>query len=399
MYNLKSLSIPTLLVSGKLITDDTGSHLNLDFIWLTDINIPNICLFYNPENGFTFIYSSRLNINLKQKIVSKVGKKIMFSSLTEFNKLVSSFSQKIHTLPNTDVSKIKINIENLETSHLELRCYQGRSIKHKKEIVRVKKAALEVSLGIMKLWKSLVKMRSKTTMTLVRFLKKNISLDEEAYPIICSTKHNIPILHYPRYDSQISNDSLILLDIGFKFDNYCCDITRCFPKNGKFSTEQKIIYELVLNCQELILQKIKANIKFEDLENIAYLTLFEGLENIGFFMPHTLTSSQKIKWIAENMMYHSLGHPVGLHVHDVSKYDILMPNMIYAIEPALYFSAKLHLQSLVNQEVLKKYKDIGGIRIEDTILITEIGCQILNKINGKQILPKKIKDIEKIMNH
>jgi Xaa-Pro aminopeptidase len=277
-------------------------------------------------------------------------------------------------------------------------CELGRQVKNKREIKRVKKSALLVSQGIVKLWKELTKMKGKTTLSLVRFLKKNIILDELAYPIICSTGNNITELHYHNYDSPLTSSSMILLDIGFKFENYCCDITRCFPRNGKFTREQKNIYQLVLDCQEFILERIKPGVNFGDLEMMAYLILFQGLERLDLIKKHSLSNFEKQEWLRSNMMYHSLGHPVGLHVHDVNKTEILEENMIYAIEPALYFTESLKQNDLINSDELTKYMSIGGIRIEDTILVTQNGMQILNRINTKKVLPKKIDEIEKILN-
>ena len=156
----------------------------------------------------------------------------------------------------------------------------------------------------------------------------------------------------------------------------------------------------MLDCQELILSKIKPGANFSELETLTYLFLFQGLEKLGILHPNNLSNSRKADWVHTHMMYHSLGHPVGLHVHDTSKTktDKLKVNMIFAIEPGLYFTETLKTQKLVNLTELLKYIDIGGIRIEDTILITETGCEILNKINSKKVLPKKIEEIENIIN-
>lgn len=400
MLNFKNISLPLILHSGFPIQDDTATYLNLNFVWLTEITIPNLYFFYQSSKKNIFLYSPRLTTKQKKELVSILGKKIKFCQLSEFKKLVSSHITTLYTLSNWNQQKIKIPIVNLNTTHLDEMCELGRKIKSKTEIARVRKSALLVSQGIMKMWKELSNLRGKTTQSLVRFLKKNIKLDELAYPIICSTGSNITELHYHLYDSPLNPTSIILLDIGFKYQNYCCDITRCFPRNGKFTTPQRNIYQLVLDCQELILSKIKPGVNFSELETLTYIFLFQGLEKLGILLPNNLSNSEKANWIHTHMMYHSLGHPVGLHVHDTSKTktDKLEVNMIYAIEPGLYFTDSLQSQKLVNLTELLKYFDIGGIRIEDTILITETGYEILNKINSKKVLPKNIEDIEKIIN-
>ena len=397
MPNFKNISLPLILHSGFPIQDETATYLDLNFVWLTDITIPNLYLLYLPSHKNIYLYCQKLSSTHRKKLEIKLGKKIKFCHLLEFKKLATSYLQTLYTLPNWQSKKIDISIVNLNTSHLVEMCELGRQVKNKTEIARVKKSALLVSQGIVKLWKELTKMKGKTTLSLVRFLKKNIKLDELAYPIICSTGNNITDLHYPKYDSPLTPSSMILLDIGFKFENYCCDITRCFPRNGKFTREQKNIYQLVLDCQEFILGRIKPGVNFSDLESSAYLFLFQGLEKLGLIKNQSLSNFEKIEWLRTYMMYHSLGHPVGLHVHDVSKTQILEENMIYAIEPALYFTEYLKTNDLINSQELTKYMSIGGIRIEDTILVTQNGMQILNKINTKKVLPKKIDEIETIL--
>lgn len=400
MLNFKNISLPLILHSGFPIQDDTATYLDLNFVWLTDITIPNVYIFYQLSKKSIFVYGSRLTSQHKKELVSILGKKIKFCHLSEFKKLVSSHITTLYTLSNWNQQNINFPIVNLNTTHLDEMCELGRKIKSKNEIARVRKSALLVSQGIMKMWKELSNLRGKTAQSLVRFLKKNINLDELAYPIICSTGSNITELHYHLYDSPISASSMILLDIGFKYQNYCCDITRCFPRSGKFTTPQRNIYQLVLDCQELILSKIKPGVNFSELETLTYISLFQGLEKLGILLPNNLSNLEKAQWLQTHMMYHSLGHPVGLHVHDISKpkTDKLEANMIYAIEPGLYFTDSLQSQKLVNLTELLKYFDIGGIRIEDTILITETGCEILNKINSKKVLPKKIEAIESIIN-
>lgn len=184
--------------------------------------------------------------------------------------------------------------------------------------------------------------------------------------IIASGK-NATILHYDSNNSPIEKDSLLLMDVGCYTNWYSSDISRTFPVSGKFTPKQKEIYEIVLNTNKKCIEFAKAGITWKEINDYAKSLLAEGLKKIGL-----------IKEDAELIKYyfHSIGHSLGLDVHDPSIYAKgLVEGMVITIEPGLYI------------------EELGiGIRIEDNIVITKDKAIVLSKD-----IVKEIEDIENLM--
>jgi Xaa-Pro aminopeptidase len=176
---------------------------------------------------------------------------------------------------------------------------------------------------------------------------------------------------------------IVLTDVGAEFGYYTADITRTFPINGKFSYEQKVIYELVLKAQKQAIEFIKPGIKFYQIDSIARAVIKAGLVNLGLLSPD------------ENVMkyfMHGTCHWLGLDVHDAGSYNspdgvrggqILKPGMVLTVEPGIYIAQSSGAD--------KKWHNIG-VRIEDDILVTENGYE-----NLSVKVPKEISEIESLM--
>ncbi len=187
---------------------------------------------------------------------------------------------------------------------------------------------------------------------------------------------------------EIENGEIVLIDAGCEFENYASDITRCFPANGKFSPEQKLIYNLVLKAQLAGIEKVKPGTSYPSIQEAVVKTLTEGLVELGLL-------SGKIDELIAQKAYqtfymHNAGHWLGLDTHDVGNYKPnnewrkLAPGMMLTVEPGIYISAN-------TPGVDEKWWNIG-IRIEDNVLVTEKGHEV---ITGG--LLKTIDDIEKLM--
>lgn len=187
-------------------------------------------------------------------------------------------------------------------------------------------------------------------------------------PIIASGL-NGTILHYDKNNKQIEDNTLILCDLGAQVNKYCADITRTFPANGKFTQRQKEIYSIVLEGQKLIISKAKPGLSTYDLNNILIEFYEKKLLEIGLI---------KEKEDVKKYYFHGVSHQLGLDTHDIinSHKDPLEPGCIITVEPGLY----------IKEESI-------GIRIEDNILITEDGCEVLSKD-----IIKEIDDIENFIN-
>ena len=175
-----------------------------------------------------------------------------------------------------------------------------------------------------------------------------------AFPVIAGSGINGCMMHYETNHCEVQDGSLILLDLGAKLENYCSDITRTYPANGKFSPRQREIYELVLKANEAVAAAAKPGITTRDLNDVACQVLGEGLLAMGMIRD----ASEVDKYYM-----HSVSHPIGIDVHDVSLAgDVLQPGWVISNEPGLY----------IDEEAI-------GIRIEDDLLITEDGCEVLSK--------------------
>ena len=210
-----------------------------------------------------------------------------------------------------------------------------------------------------------------------------------AYTSIVASGQNACTLHYISNRDKMKAGQLLLTDAGCENEMYAADITRTIPVSGEYSKEQKEIYELVLEVQKNAINSIKPGQTFEGLQSDAIKGLTKGLKKLGLLKGRV---DQLIKSEAYKDFYmHGIGHWLGMDVHDVGSYmdqkgksRKFENGMVLTIEPGIYISKK-------NKNVPTEYRGIG-IRIEDDVLVTKSGCDVLTKA-----LPKEIGEIESIM--
>ena len=210
-----------------------------------------------------------------------------------------------------------------------------------------------------------------------------------AYTSIVASGQNACTLHYISNRDKMKAGQLLLTDAGCENEMYAADITRTIPVSGEYSKEQKDIYELVLKVQKNAINSIKPGQTFEGLQSDAIKGLTKGLKKLGLLKGRV---DQLIKSEAYKDFYmHGIGHWLGMDVHDVGSYmdqkgksRRFENGMVLTIEPGIYISKK-------NKNVPTEYRGIG-IRIEDDVLVTKSGCDVLTKA-----LPKEIGEIESIM--
>lgn len=177
-----------------------------------------------------------------------------------------------------------------------------------------------------------------------------------AFPSIVGSGMKSVILHYPEHDRTIADGSLVVVDIGAEYDHYAADITRTYPANGRFTPEQREIYELVLKVQDACIAMVKPGVYYEDIHRAAERMFRDAGYRDDFI--------------------HGLGHWVGLQVHDAGdRARALEPGMVLTVEPGLYL------------------RDRGfGVRIEDMVLVTRSGGRLLTGA-----LPRDVASIEEMM--
>ena len=207
-----------------------------------------------------------------------------------------------------------------------------------------------------------------------------------AYNSIVGSGDNACILHYVDNNRQMKAGDLVLIDAGCELEHYASDITRTFPVSGKFSPEQKAIYQLVLDAQAAAIEQIKPGNHWNDPHEASVKVITEGLQSLGLLKGKvaTLINNEKYK----QFYMHRIGHWLGMDVHDVGDYKIsgegrvLEAGMVMTVEPGIYIAPD-------DKTAPKKWRGIG-VRIEDDVVITKDGCEVLSAD-----VPKSIKEIEK----
>ena len=209
-----------------------------------------------------------------------------------------------------------------------------------------------------------------------------------AYNSIVGGGANSCILHYTENNMPLNDGDLLLIDAAAEHEFYASDITRTFPVNGRFSPEQKAIYELVLAAQYAALEKVKPGNLWTAPHDAAVNVLTHGLVKLGLLKgkPAQLIKDQTYR----RFYMHRTGHWLGMDVHDVGAYKFgdqwraLEPGMVLTVEPGLYISAG-------SKGIAKKWWNIG-VRIEDDVLVTPTGHEVLSAA-----VPKSVADIEALM--
>jgi len=220
---------------------------------------------------------------------------------------------------------------------------------------------------------------------LIEYTVKRRGSTGPAYTNIVAGGANACILHYNENDQPLNDGDLLLIDAGAEVDYYASDVTRTFPVNGKFSEEQRAIYEVVLAAQVAAVEHVKPGVTFLSIHAVALRTLVEGLVRLGLLSGGV---DELIASEAYRPFYmHKTGHWIGLDVHDCGYYTVdgksrtLEPGMVLTVEPGLYIAVD-------DENVDERWRGIG-VRIEDDVLVTKDGHE-----NLTADIPKTVADVE-----
>ena len=216
------------------------------------------------------------------------------------------------------------------------------------------------------------------------------------YGSIVGAGTNAAILHFEPSERIVQQNDLILIDAGSDIHDYCVDITRVFPASGKFTEQQQKIYNIVLKAQETGIEMCRPGVEWHDVHRAAAEVITDGLIEIGILVGNT---KELIESGATALFFpHGIGHMVGQRVRDVGgsqfgrtprtccgvrvRVDLpLEVGFNMTVEPGLYFIDAIihdpevrqkHAQT-VNWKLVDEWKHVGGVRIEDNILVTENG--------------------------
>lgn len=239
------------------------------------------------------------------------------------------------------------------------------------------------------------------------------------YTCICASGHNGSVLHYGHAGEPnsklIKDGDMCLFDLGGEYYGYVADITCSFPANGKFTPQQRFIYEAVLDANRAVMKAAKPGVQWADMHRLAERVLLERLRDGGLLQGDV--DEMMSAHLGAVFMPHGLGHLMGLDVHDVGGFPegvkridepgirclrttrTLEERMVLTIEPGCYFINKLLNDALANPEQSKflvkekigAYRRFGGVRIEDDVAVTSTGVELLTDV------PRTVEEIEAIM--
>ena len=389
LFNLLDDNSVTILVSGvgrKKSADENYKFLvNKNFYYLTGIEQENSILLLIKNDGEKLTY---LFVDEKDEKIEKwIGYKLTLKEAREISGIENvavrtTFEGKMLAFFETNdstrekISKFYLDLEpelkiaeskstvsykrELEVVHqLEVADVHNligglRKIKSEAEIELLREAIATTDLGLKH---ALLQLKAgRYEYNLRNAFEFAVAEDQDSilgFDSIVASGENATILHYPSQKDTIKRGDLVLFDVGAAKDYYSADISRTYPENGKFSDIQKKIYEIVLNCNKQTAKFMRPGITLTEANEFAKDFLASECVEKGL-----LSCKEEIG----KVYYHSVSHFLGLDTHDFgSKDDKLIPGNVVTCEPGLYF------------------KDLGiGVRIEDDVLITKDGSEVLS---------------------
>jgi Xaa-Pro aminopeptidase len=299
--------------------------------------------------------------------------------------LIDQFKKKVgYGQQNLNVT-IEPRQNNIDLVSLDGMMRKLRGIKSPEEIALLRKAVDISTVGQLEVMRAIKPGMSEMQIQgLHEFIHKSYTAEDQGYQSIVGAGHNGCVLHYRESQKPFVEDGeLILMDVGAEYRGYTADITRTIPVNGKFSKEQKLIYDLVYKAQTAAWDKCKEGSTFAALTEITEKVINEGLVELGLYK--SLDKSDIVDPATGRNRYnpHGCCHHIGLDVHDKGEMDLLKEGMVITIEPGIY----IRNGSPVDQ----RWWNIP-VRIEDDFLVKKDGCEILSTM-----APRKSEEIEKVM--
>lgn len=241
-----------------------------------------------------------------------------------------------------------------------------------------------------------------------------------AYGAICGCGPQASILHYghaARPNYQLCNEGqMVLMDLGGEYDGYATAITTMVAIGGKFTEQQRGIYEAVLDAQQTVEREMKPGVKWPDMHRLAERVILTHLLKIGIVQNGSVDEMMAAN-LGATFMPHGLGHFLGMNTHDVGGYNeefpksqeeglcwlritrTLQENMVLTVEPGCYFNeswmelemAKPEKAKFLNKEKIREYVKVGGVRLEDDVVVTKDG------IENFTYVPRQLEEVEELM--
>ncbi len=293
--------------------------------------------------------------------------------------LIEQFKSSINSIPmpeNKELdSKSSATQSIVDTKSLRTLMGGLREIKSEEELRLIKKAVEISCVGQIEVMKAMHPgMSESETQGIHEMVFKKYGSEYEGYPSIVGAGNNGCVLHYVDNNKLNVGNDLILMDLGAEYRGYTADVTRTIPANGKFSKEQKIIYDLVYEAQEAGIAAMVIGNDYRKIDSVARDVINKGLLDLGI-----------IDSLDQGRTYfpHGTSHHIGLDVHDLNNRGKFKEHMILTVEPGIYIPE--------GSKCDKKWWGIA-VRIEDDVLVTKNG-----PVNYSALAPRKSEDIEKMM--
>ena len=395
------------------------------FYWLTGVNEADCALLIEIATGKEILFYPQIpedSIIWSGELpsIDDLKKKYGFENILLMPTLEETLKQyngqKIHSFPETCL--LKGHDEQLDKNEVIDVVGNLRQIKDDDEMVLIKYACHVNSEAVKEVFKQVhpEMFEHQVEAILAKNYIDNYCRCYAFSTIVCSGEL-CSILHYHHNTRLIKDGELVLVDTGCEYNCYAADNTRTFPANGKFTDDQKMVYQAVLDCHKYVIEHAKPGVFWPDLAYDSAKVMAAGLLKGGLFQNGTVDEIVDSGALA--VFYpHGLGHGMGLDCHEIAGWPrgsvrgskphhsfvrmgrTLEKGIVVTDEPGCYFIRPLYeeafknekINKYINKEVCERLrKNVGGVRIEDDLYITENGCEVLSNI------PKEIADIEAMM--
>ncbi len=340
---------------------------------------------YNPKSFLSptkkYIYNLIKTTSLEDRkaLAERIKANLQYYPELQEDEFIKKYINPTIALTTKDIEqKVSLGLQsttNLDVDFLSSSLAAMREIKTDAELKLLTKAIRISAVGQIEMMKAMKPHMSETEVQGIHeFVYKKYGAEYEGYPSIVGAGNNGCILHYIENNKTKVGNELVLMDLGAEYRGFTADVTRTIPANGKFSKEQKAIYDIVYAAQEAGIAESKVGNAFGAPNVACKKVIDEGLFTLGI-----------IKSIDEkhNYLPHGVSHYLGLDVHDPGTYQPFKANSVITVEPGIYIPEGSNCD--------KKWWGIA-VRIEDDILITENG-----PINLSGEAPRKSDEIEKMM--
>lgn len=370
---------------------------NRNFLYVTGIDEPDVILLITKTAKKT---QETLYIKKRDEVLAKwVGETISSEKAEEVSgisevKYLDSFESDIHGCISRGEGKtvyLDMEKDGFETPDLAGTTFAKklqkrypqvaiedvfpilstfRMTKEPEEIEKIRKAIEITKNGIYNLMRNAQPgMKEFELEAYYDFVLKSSGVKDFAFDTICASGHNATVLHYVANDAKVLENELVLLDLGAAYEYYSADISRTFPVSGKFTERQKTFYNLVLEAQQAAIDALRPGLPYAEINKIVLRVYAERLKELGL-----IDKDEDVR----KYYYHNTSHHLGLNTHDVGSRDLeLQEGMVITIEPGLYIA-----------------EENIGIRIEEDVLITKDGHEVLSKD-----IIKSVEEIEAFLTH